>query len=152
MFRSPIKRRPDGSYRFAISADERRLVASVVGQLRDLLLADDPSLVRLFPPLYGDDDERNAGYAALAGSELVDRRLGSIDVVLDTIEADSLTQDELESWMRSINDVRLALGTILDVDESERPSADPDETASANLAVYQYLGALLEMTVRALSR
>jgi hypothetical protein len=54
--------------------------------------------------------------------------------------------------MRSINDVRLALGTILDVDESERPSADPDEAASANLAVYQYLGALLEMTVRALSR
>ena len=152
MFRSPIKRRSDGSYRFGISPEERRLVASVVGQLRDLLLADDPSLARLFPPPYGDDEERNAGYAALAGSELVERRLGSIDVVLATLEADSHSQDELESWMRSINDVRLALGTILDVDETERPGSTPDETTSANLAVYQYLGVLLEMTVRALSR
>ncbi len=151
MFRSPIKRRSDGSYRFGISPEERRLVADVVGQLRQLLLADDPSLARLFPPPYGDDAERNAGYAALAGSELIERRLASIDLVLDTIEADSLSQDELEAWMRSINDVRLALGTILDVDESERPATDPDEATSANLAVDQYLGVLLEMTVRALT-
>ncbi len=150
MFRSPIKRRSDGTYRFAVGDDERRLVASVVGQLRELILADDPATVRLSPPPYGDDDERNAGYAALAGTELTERRLASIDIVLDTVDAESLTQDQLESWMRSINDVRLVLGTILDVDEDDRPAPGRGDAAD-NLAVYEYLGILLELTVRALT-
>ena len=40
------------------------------------------------PAAYGDDAERNAGYTALAGTELLDRRLEALDVVERTIERD----------------------------------------------------------------
>jgi hypothetical protein len=150
VFRSPIRRRSDGTYRFQISPEERMLVVDVVSDLRSQLTTDDPTLQRLFPPAYGDDHERNAGYEALAGRELVERRIAAIDTVLETAEADRLTQDQLEAWMRCVNDVRLVLGTRLDVDEHEDPGHDGGHS-EWDLARYQYLGMLLELTVRALA-
>ena len=148
MFRSPIRRQRDGDYRFAISDEERRLVLDLVHQLRDLLTTDSPALRRLFPPPYGDDDERNAGYAVLAGSELVERRLAALEVIESSIDAETLSEEQLQTWMRSVNDLRLVLGTLLDISDDERPSAHADETM---IAVYEYLGQLLELTVQALA-
>ena len=148
MFRSPIRRQRGGDYRFTISDDERQLVLDLVRQLRELLTTDSPALRRLFPPPYGDDDERNAGYAVLAGSELVERRLAALDVIETTIDAETLTEDQLQTWMRSVNDLRLVLGTLLDVSDDEEPASGADETM---IAVYEYLGQLLELTVQALA-
>jgi len=148
VFRSPIRRQRGGDYRFTISDDERQLVLDLVRQLRELLTTDSPALRRLFPPPYGDDDERNAGYAVLAGSELVERRLAALDVIETTIDAETLTEDQLQTWMRSVNDLRLVLGTLLDVSDDEEPASGADETM---IAVYEYLGQLLELTVQALA-
>jgi hypothetical protein len=148
VFPSPIRRQRGGDYRFTISDDERQLVLDLVRQLRELLTTDSPALRRLFPPPYGDDDERNAGYAVLAGSELVERRLAALDVIETTIDAETLTEDQLQTWMRSVNDLRLVLGTLLDVSDDEEPASGADETM---IAVYEYLGQLLELTVQALA-
>ncbi|MFZ4668310.1 MAG: DUF2017 family protein [Microthrixaceae bacterium] len=148
MFRSPIRRQRGGDYRFTISDDERQLVLDLVRQLRELLTTDSPALRRLFPPPYGDDDERNAGYAVLAGSELVERRLAALEVIETTIDAETLTEDQLQTWMRSVNDLRLVLGTLLDISDDEQPVSGADETM---VAVYEYLGQLLELTVQALT-
>jgi hypothetical protein len=148
VFRSPIRRQRGGDYRFTISDDERQLVLDLVRQLRELLTTDSPALRRLFPPPYGDDDERNAGYAVLAGSELVERRLAALEVIETTIDAETLTEDQLQTWMRSVNDLRLVLGTLLDISDDEQPVSGADETM---VAVYEYLGQLLELTVQALT-
>lgn len=148
MFRSPIRRQRGGDYRFTISDDERQLVLDLVRQLRELLTTDSPALRRLFPPPYGDDDERNAGYAVLAGSELVERRLAALEVIETTIDAETLTEEQLQTWMRSVNDLRLVLGTLLDISDDEQPVSGADETM---VAVYEYLGQLLELTVQALT-
>jgi pimeloyl-ACP methyl ester carboxylesterase len=72
-FRSPIRRRRDGSYTVDLGPNERQLLVSMCDQMRDLLTSGDPSLVRLFPAPYGDDTERNEGYAALVVPELTER-------------------------------------------------------------------------------
>ena len=130
---------------------ERELLVSLADQLRDLLVSGDPALVRLFPTPYGDDTERNEGYAALVVPELTERRLAAMEVLRTTAGATELTREQLESWMRSVNDVRLVLGTVLNVDESgAAPAADhPD---ADRYATYEYLGMLLELIVRALSK
>jgi hypothetical protein len=148
VFRSPIRRRSDGTYRFQISTNERALVVEVMSDLRDRITTPDPTLERLFPPPYGDDTERNAGFAAIAGRELLDRRLAAIDLVLATADADRLTAEELEAWMRSINDARLVLGTRLGVDQA---GSTPETSDQRTLGAYEYLGFLLELTVRALA-
>lgn len=149
--RGPIRR--VGEDRYAVELDEhlRSLVGGLVEDLRDLLETDDPRLVRLFPPPYGDDDERNEGYAVLAGAELRERRLAALDVVSSHLDATELDEEQLAAWMRSINDLRLVLGTSLGItDESQGPPEDPAEMPT--YAVYEVLGMLLESIVAALSQ
>ena len=148
--RGPFRRTPEGTYAVALGDPDRKLLGDLVVQLRSLLTTDSPALARLFPPAYGEDEERNEGYAALAGAELVERRLAALDLVQSTLEAEELTEEELSTWMRSLNDVRLVLGTILDVDDDHRPP-EGDQDLAAMYATYEYLGYLLERVVQALA-
>ncbi len=65
--------------------DERELIARLIGELRELLLANDPLseplLRRLFPPAYhlADDAEADAEYQRLMREELVASRLAAIE-------------------------------------------------------------------------
>jgi hypothetical protein len=148
--RSPFRRRRDNTFTVELADEGRQLIGDLLTQLRDLLTSDSPALVRLFPPPYGDDEERNQGYAALAGAELVERRIAAIDAMESTLRSETLTEDELAVWMRSINDIRLVLGTILDVSEDHEPP-DVTDDAAPLYATYEYLGYLLDRVVAALS-
>jgi hypothetical protein len=54
-------------------------------------------------------------------------------------------------WMRTVNDVRLVLGTRLDVTEdTDFEDFEADEESRGAFAVYAYLSALLDAMVRAL--
>lgn len=150
-FRSPIRRRRDGTYAVDLGPAERELLVAMCDQLRDLLVSGDPALVRLFPTPYGDDAERNEGYAALVVPELTERRLAAIETVRSTAEATQLTAEELSAWMRSVNDVRLVLGTVLGVEETGLPDGASAEDHE-RYATYEYLGMVLELIVRAMAK
>ena len=149
-FRGPVHRRNDGTFALDLGDQERELLRTLVDQLRELLTTDSPALERLFPPPYGDDVDRNQGYAAVAHPELIEHRLAALDVVERSADATVLDEDQLNAWMRSVNDLRLVLGTILEVTEGgEAPDVDPD--SAATYAAYEYLGYLLDRIVHALS-
>ena len=152
--RAPIRRRNDGRYVVDLGESERDLLVALADQMTELLRSGDPSLVRLFPRPYGDDDERNDGYAALVVPMLTEQRLAALEVVRATARATEVSEDELETWMRSVNDVRLVLGTVLDVDEDGTPAGgdERDHADADRWATYEYLGMLLELIVRALSK
>ncbi|HPU40046.1 MAG TPA: DUF2017 family protein [Microthrixaceae bacterium] len=151
LFRRPVRPLDDGTYAIELGEAERGLVRSTVDQLADLLhQTDSPALRRLFPPPYGDDVERNDGWAALAMPELIESRLASLALVTESIEETVLDEDGLDAWMRSINDVRLVLGTVLDIDDDEAP-IEVDESNAATYQAYEILGMLLETIVIARS-
>jgi hypothetical protein len=106
--------------------------------------------VRLFPPPYGDDEERNQGYAVLAGAELMDHRLAALDQVSEHLDATVLDEDQLMAWMRSINDIRLVMGTMLGI-EDDGHAPDLDDEGVAAYSVYEFFGALLDTIVDALA-
>ncbi len=148
--RRPFSRRDDGRFDVALDPEVRGLVLALVGQVRDLLSTNSPALRRLFPPPYGDDEERNAGYAVLAGAELLESRLAGIADVESTIDAEVLTEEQLESWMRAINDVRLVLGTILGIEDEHGP-VELSEDEVPMFSAYELLGAVLDAVVGALA-
>ena len=152
LFDRRIRRRRDGRYVIALEWWERDLLRTLPGQLRDLLATDDPALERLFPPAYLTDAERDEEYRRLMRGDLLSSRLSSLDVLEATVDAEELDEEQLLAWMGSINDVRLVLGTRLDVSEDmgERPFDDDDPRAQA-YAVYGYLAYLQESVVHALS-
>lgn len=152
LFPRRVKRLGVDRYRISLPGPERELLRALVPQLRELLTTDDPSLTRLFPTAYADDPERDAGYQALVRDELLEKRFASLDVLEKTIEGGELSGDQLSAWMRAVNDLRLVLGTRLDVSEDDDLSdLDPDDPDAPLWGIYHYLGMLLSLVIDALS-
>lgn len=131
---------------------ERKLLGSLAEQLRELLLAttDDPTLRRLFPTAYNEDPERDREYQQLVRDELLERRLGALATLDATLAADDLDEEQMAAWLCGLNDLRLVLGTRLDVSE-EMPEIAEDDPDAPAYAVYEYLGFLLTEVVDALA-
>ena len=54
--------------------------------------------------------------------------------------------------MTALNQLRLVLGTRLDVSEDDEPLPDPEDPAAPLHDIYHYLGVLLEAVLDALER
>jgi hypothetical protein len=147
-----IRRTRRGDYEIRIPAGERAVLRRLAGELRELLPTGDPSLERLFPPAYADDPESNEEYAQLMRDDLLAERTAALDTFERTVDARRVTEDELVAWMGAVNDLRLVLGTRLEVTEEmyERPIDDAAPNAH-QMAIYHYLGFLEEQMVVALS-
>jgi len=147
-----VRRVREGRYKLALPDEERTLVANLVAQLGELLTetTDDPSVRRLFPTAYHDDPERDREYQQLVRDELLGRRLAALATVGATREANELDRSQLTAWMTALNDLRLVLGTRLDVSE-EAVELEPDDPEAPAYAVYGYLSYLLGEVVDALA-
>lgn len=149
-----VRRNRDGSFEVRLPDAERQVLADVLPQLRAALRGDasaDPAFKRLFPVAYAQDAEHEAEYRELVGDELLTKRLANVDTVLSTIGADRIAEDELFAWMGAINDLRLVLGTRLDVSEETDLEVGPQHPEAAAYALYAYLGWLLELLVDAVA-
>jgi hypothetical protein len=149
--RSPIRPTRKGDFELRLSSRERAVLRSLPSELRGLLATNDPALRRLFPPAYPEDPASQAEYEHLVRDDLMEQRLEAAGVMAATVDADRLTREQLESWLGALNDLRLVLGTRLDVTEdmyeTEVPTDDPRAHA---LELYLYLTWLQEMTVASL--
>jgi Domain of unknown function (DUF2017) len=148
-----VKRLRGGRFRLRLSPQERDLLRTLPAQLRELLPTDDPSIRRLHPPAYEDDADREAEYRRLVRDDLLRQRLENLEVMESTLDADSLDEDQLAAWLGTLNDLRLVLGTRLQVTEDLYEEGMPDDDPRAPaFALYQYLGWLEEHVVAAAAR
>jgi hypothetical protein len=152
MERPGIQRTRRGDFRVRLPRAERDLLRSLPGQLREVLGTDDASLRRLFPPAYADDPQREAEFRDLVRDELLAEKRAALRVVEETADADRLTEEQVTAWLAALNDLRLVLGTRLDVTEEMYEEGLPDhDPRAASFAVYGYLGWLEEQVVAALA-
>jgi hypothetical protein len=149
-FRPPLRRDRRGRFVVNLSEPERQLLAVLPGQLVELLSApDDPALRRLFPPAYQEpgDEEHQEEYRRLMQEDLVERHREALDTLARTAEATQLSEEEVLAWLRSLNCLRLVLGTRLDVSEDD----DPIDVSTPDRQVYLLLGWLEESVVESLA-
>ena len=149
--RRGIETRRDGTFRVHLPEAERNVLAALPDQLREALDAEEPTLYRLFPPAFVDDDQKNAEYARLVGDGLLDGKLRALDQLERTAHAKTLTEDDLGAWLGGIESLRLVLGTQLDVTEESYGPLDPSDPDAPRLALYHWLSWLQEEVVQALS-
>ena len=150
--RPRIERTRKGEVVVRLPEEERELLRTLPEQLRQLLRSDDPSLFRLFPPAYGEDEEANAAYDELVRGDLLEGRLEALRVLEETAGAKRLDEEQLAAWIGALNDFRLVLGTRLDVtEEVYSTSVSPRDPRAPELALYGYLTWLQEQAVRATS-
>jgi hypothetical protein len=147
-----IERDGVGGLRLRFHEGEVLLLRELLDELEGLLEdPDDPALRRLFPQAH-DDPESEEQYRSLVRDQLLGGRSKALAVVRDTLGEETLSLDEADAWLRALNDLRLVLGTRLDVTEDlDYESIDLNEPRGRDLAVYGYLTWLQEQLVEALA-
>ena len=153
IFRSkPPIRRTDKGVVVDLSGGERDLLGALLVELR-VRLDDEPvaaDLRRLFPTAYHEDPQRDAEYQILARAELTDRRLGAMETMASTIAASLLTDEQAQCWLTTINQLRLVLGTRLDIGEDDDEDLlDPADPATQERMIYHWLTGVLALLVDA---
>jgi hypothetical protein len=148
-----FERAEAGGVSLRLSPEERALLVGLTEELRSLLEGEpgEPALRRLFPPAYDDESDERA-YRELTGAALLDGRREALALLARTAEQERLNADEADAWLRALNDLRLVLGTRLDVQEDTfLGELRPDDPRAPALAVYGYLSWIQEQLVEALS-
>lgn len=133
-----IRRGRDGRYRLRLPPGERALLRGLPQQVVELVAAGDPSTRRLFPPAYLDDQEAEAEYRELMRAQLLDHHRHALEILEQTLDADHLDQEQLLAWLSALNDLRLVLGTRLEVTEDMTPPP-PDDPKASLFNLYNYL-------------
>ena len=148
-----LVRSKDGSWELRLDQDHRALLASLADQLDEIVAEDpdNPGLARLFPVAYPDDIAHEAEWQVFKAGELRSGLQEHLAVLRSVATTPSLRDDEVTSWLRAINALRLVLGTRLDVSEDE-VAIDADDPDAPSYALYEFLGYLLDRTVSDLSR
>ena len=139
---------------------EATVVGLLLDQLEQLLAADaedvgdDPVLARLLPDGHRGDPEIAADYRELTESALRSGKADDLAVVRATLPAAGgevrLDAHQASAWLRSTNDLRLALGTRLDIGEDTEPPEEITGEEDQQLAVYYWLTAVQGSLVDAL--
>jgi hypothetical protein len=134
-----------GGVQVRLPSGLREVLRSLCDQLETLLTTEDPSsdpaLARLSPAAYPDDPLRELEFEQMAGDDLAAGRLAALRELRDTAGADALDEEQSLAWLRTLNDLRLVLGTRLDVtEESVVEDFAGDEAMEAAFQLYGALG------------
>jgi hypothetical protein len=121
---------------------------------------EDPALRRLLPDAYGDDTAAAGEFRRLMDGELRRQKTEALDEVRAAVDGVGgsgtklrLAPAQAEAWLQALTDIRLVVGTRLDITEDfADPWAQlsPDDPQAPLLAAYEWLGWLQESVVLAL--
>ncbi|MBB6170354.1 hypothetical protein HNR23_000414 [Nocardiopsis mwathae] len=137
--------------------EPRDELAELVGIGGSAEKPDDPVLARLFPDAYGEGTEASGDFRRYTEDDLRRHKrenartmLSGLPVAGGTLRLDLAAA---HAWMKALNDVRLALGTRLGVDEhtyAREGRGELSEGDAAALHIYDWLGKLQESLVQSL--
>jgi hypothetical protein len=125
---------------------------------------DNATLQRLLPDFSKPDDAAplaeeatdrlNAALRSLHEPEIIEAKRVAAQQLLATVPDDGgrfeLTEDAANAWIAAVNDIRLALGTMLDIRPNGPDRLPDDHPMASHLDVYQWLTFLQEYLVLAL--
>lgn len=124
----------------------------------------DATMKRLLPDFYrsatdhpagsGTADSLNSALRSLHEPEILAAKRAAAQRVLDTVPNGGgrieLTEEDAHAWAAAVNDVRLALGTMLDIGADGPDRLPPEHPMAGHLDVYQWLTVLQEYLVLSL--
>ena len=138
-----------GSVVARLDGAEAGIVGLLLDQLEQLLtadpgdVADDPVLARLLPAGHRSDPALAADYRDLTESALRSGKADDLATVRATLPPEGgdvrLDPEQAAAWLRCTNDLRLALGTRLEITDDTEPPDEVTGEESQQLAVYYWL-------------
>lgn len=145
------------------SAPEDELAALTGLQLGNSTPPADPRLARLLPDFHrpepgSPDAERadlNSALRSLHEPEIIESKVAAGRVILDTLPPHGgrivINPEQADAWLTALNDVRLALGTALDIDADTPERFPDDDPRGPSLEVYHWLTWMQDSLIQALA-
>ena len=139
----------------AAPADDVDPLAAQIGWVDgDVGPSDDPAVARLLPDAYADAQEAR-DFRRFTENDLRQTKVQHATTVLTEIErsGDKITVGSADSWLGTLNDARIAIGTRIQIaeDNHEELASLPEGDPRAGLFhVYDWLTFLQESLVRCL--
>lgn len=142
----------------------RQVASEIVAVVTDGFDRADPVVRRLFPDGYADDPEHAEEFRRYTEGDLKTAKIDQAGAVLAALPSHGggtveLDDEAAESWLRALNDVRLALGVRLDVSDDtdllaeldDAVMRDPTSVRVRQLTLYQYLLVIQDSLLEALT-
>ena len=148
--------RSSGRVSVSFEEQEKGLLGGLLAELEAVLTegpGPDPISARLYPKAY-EEEEQQRSYEELVGDQLREQKLRIVREVRAGLGGDSLVLDEdsLQSWLIVLTDLRLAIGTRLEVtEEMMGRELDPEDPDAPALSVLHWLGWVQESMLTDLS-
>ena len=115
-------------------------------------ISDDPALARLFPDGYSEDEHASADFRRFTEQDLRQAKLDALNdvrlMLMDLSGKSPVTPTQAKSWLKALNDLRLVLGTRLEITDEGETDFDTDEPG---IHLYNYLTYLQGTLLDALS-
>jgi hypothetical protein len=115
-------------------------------------ISEDPALARLFPDGYSDDEHASADFRRFTEQDLRAQKLAALTTVRDSLSGwtgkSSVTSQQAQDWLKAINDLRLVLGTRLEITAEVETNFEADEPG---IHLYNYLTYLQGTLIDALT-
>ena len=127
-------------------------LAQLVGLDGPTVISDDPVLARLFPDAYPDDETNSADFRRFTQPDLQKQKIANGHVVRDDLATfpgeHAVDPANLNAWLLTLNDLRLALGTRIGLDNETEVQLS-DESLTPIFGIYDWLtglqGSLLDV-------
>lgn len=115
-------------------------------------ISEDPALARLFPDGYSDDEHASADFRRFTEQDLRAQKLAALTTVRNSLSdwtgKSSITAQQAQDWLKAINDLRLVLGTRLEITDEVETDFEADEPG---IHLYNYLTYLQGTLIDALT-
>jgi hypothetical protein len=115
-------------------------------------ISDDPALARLFPDGYSDDEHASADFRRFTEQDLRAQKQRALATACETLSnwtgKTNLSDQRAQDWLRALNDLRLVLGTRLEITDEGDRDFDLDEPG---IHLYNYLTYLQGTLIDALT-
>ena len=110
-----------------------------------------PDFVKEDQPGSEDHDDSNSVLRSLHEPEIIDAKIAAAQQLLDTLPDGGgpleLTEADANAWIAAVNDIRLALGTMLGIGPDVPDRLPAGHPMATHLEVYQWLTVLQEYLV-----
>jgi hypothetical protein len=150
----------DGAIRLTLQPAEAAILRALPDQLREVFRRRDSRdrlVARLFPTTYRDPRQEEE-YRRLLGDDLLQRRLAGISAferALGLAREDreglevAIPPAELDVWLCFINDFRIVLGTLLDIQDDSWHEYDEKHPRAMEFGLLEMLTCLQALLIEA---
>ena len=115
-------------------------------------ISEDPALARLFPDGYSEDEHASADFRRFTEQDLRAQKVSALATVRETLAGwngkANIDSIQAQDWLKALNDLRLVLGTRLEITDESETDFEADEPG---IHLYNYLTYLQGTLIDALT-